>query len=97
MGEHTRDVLSRKAAITMKSATKMSPTQAKHSAAPTRSAASSSSKSSSGAKKPLVGQIPQSKKQAAVQAGLFLRTDDSWSAVYFDANDLRCIERELFG
>lgn len=89
-----RDVLTERQPITMKSAAKMSTTEAKHSAA---SAASPSSKPSSAAKKPLVGQIPQSKKQAAVQAGLFLRTDDSWSAVYFDPNDLRCIERELFG
>lgn len=40
---------------------------------------------------------PQSKQQAAKQAGVFLHTDDKWSLAYFDSNDLHCVERELFG
>jgi len=40
---------------------------------------------------------PQSKQQAAKQAGVFLHTDDSWSLAYFDSKDLHCVERELFG
>ena len=40
---------------------------------------------------------PQSKQQAAVQAGLFLHTDDQWSQAYFNSGDLHCEERELFG
>ncbi len=46
--------------------------------------------------KPLNNQ-PQSKSAAAVQQGMFLATDDSWSQPYFDTNDLKCVERELFG
>ena len=46
---------------------------------------------------PLVAKQPQSKQQAAVAAGMFLYTDDAWSARYFDTGDLRCEERELFG
>jgi hypothetical protein len=49
------------------------------------------------AKHPPVQQQPQSKNQAAVQAGLFLHTDDKWSLAYFDPNDLHCEEREFFG
>jgi len=40
---------------------------------------------------------PQSKLQAAAQAGLFLYTDDGWSLAYFNSSDLHCEERELFG
>ena len=40
---------------------------------------------------------PQSKQQAAAQAGLFLHTDDQWSQAYFNTGDLHCEERELFG
>ncbi len=47
--------------------------------------------------RPLVEKHPQSKQKAAVQAGMFLHTNDAWSKAYFDENDLHCIERELFG
>ncbi len=46
---------------------------------------------------PLVTKQPQSKEKAAAKAGMFLHTDDSWSAAYFNAQDLHCMERELFG
>ncbi len=39
---------------------------------------------------------PQSKQQAAVQAKMFLSTDDGWTKSYYDPNDLHCMERELF-
>jgi len=42
-------------------------------------------------------QQPQSKLQAAKQAGLFLHTDDEWSMAYFNPKDLHSAERELFG
>ena len=41
--------------------------------------------------------LPQSKQQAATQAGVFLHTDDQWSLAYFNSGDLHCEERELFG
>jgi hypothetical protein len=62
------------------------------SAASVQRAASSSAK-----KKPLVSTQPRSKRDAAVQAGMFLFTDNNWSAAYFDNSDLHCMERELFG
>lgn len=34
---------------------------------------------------------------APIQAGMFLRTDDSTSNRYFDPNNLRFLDRELFG
>jgi phosphatidylserine/phosphatidylglycerophosphate/cardiolipin synthase-like enzyme len=37
------------------------------------------------------------KSQAAVDAGWFLATDDSWTAKYFDSKDLHCIDRQMFG
>ena len=40
---------------------------------------------------------PQSKQQAALQAGMFLYLNDNWSAAYFNSDDLHCMERELFG
>ena len=40
---------------------------------------------------------PASKQQAAVSAGWFLSTDDKWAAPYFDAGDLRSVDRLLFG
>jgi hypothetical protein len=46
---------------------------------------------------PAVQKQPQSKQQAAAQAGMFLHTDDQWSKAYFDSADLHCQERELFG
>jgi hypothetical protein len=46
---------------------------------------------------PQVTKQPQSKQQAAVQAGMFLYTTDAWSLRYFDTKDLHCLERELFG
>ena len=36
------------------------------------------------------------KRDAAIGAGWFLDTDDHWVAKYFDPNDLRCHDRELF-
>ena len=42
-------------------------------------------------------QQPASKKQAAASAGIVLRTDDSWASPYFDPNDLRFLDRQLFG
>jgi len=47
--------------------------------------------------KPAIAKQPQSKQQAAVQAGMFLYTNDAWSQRYFNKGDLRCMERELFG
>jgi len=47
--------------------------------------------------KPLVTAQPQSKQQAADQAGMFLYTDDTWSQAYFNPSDLHCMERKLFG
>jgi hypothetical protein len=40
---------------------------------------------------------PQSKEQAATQAGVFLSSDDQWSRAYFNPDDLHYAERELFG
>ena len=51
----------------------------------------------SGDRKPVIAKQPRSKQQAAIQAGMFLQTDDGWSARYFDATDLRYLDRELFG
>ena len=39
---------------------------------------------------------PASKQEAAVKAGWFLSTDDKWAAKYFDPNDLRAIDRQMF-
>jgi hypothetical protein len=52
---------------------------------------------SSTMRKPLVSAQPRSKKDAAAQAGMFLYTNDKWSLAYFNAADLHCLERELFG
>jgi hypothetical protein len=38
-----------------------------------------------------------SKQQQAVNAGWFLSTTDTWAAPYFDPNDLKSVDRELFG
>jgi phosphatidylserine/phosphatidylglycerophosphate/cardiolipin synthase-like enzyme len=38
-----------------------------------------------------------SKIQQAVDAGWFLSTSDRWTRPYFEAEDLRCVDRELFG
>jgi hypothetical protein len=53
-------------------------------------------KTSTSQYKPLQEQ-PQSKEQAATQAGVFLHTDGKWSLAYFNRDDLHCAERELFG
>jgi hypothetical protein len=45
----------------------------------------------------VVDKQPQSKAQAAAQAGMYLYTDDAWSLRYFNDGDLHCLERELFG
>jgi hypothetical protein len=47
--------------------------------------------------KPLVDVQPESKQAAAQAAGMFLKTDDSWSTAYWNAGDLHFKERELFG
>ena len=47
--------------------------------------------------KPLIGKQPQSKEKAALQAGIFLYTNDIWAAAYFKDGDLHAVERELFG
>ena len=41
--------------------------------------------------------VPQSKQQAAINAGWFLSTDDKWTAKYFNSKDLHSVDRELFG
>jgi len=40
---------------------------------------------------------PAQKQAAAVQAGWFLSTTDKWTTPYFDPDDLRSVDRELFG
>ena len=49
------------------------------------------------AQTPLVAKQPTSKQVAAIAAGKFLQTDDTWSSSYFDSNDLHFLDRELFG
>ena len=49
------------------------------------------------AKTPLLTKEPQSKKDAALQKHIYLKTDDNWSNAYFDHNDLHFVERDLFG
>jgi hypothetical protein len=73
---------------------KKKPTHAKRaaSAASVHRSAPSATK-----KRPLVSTQPRSKRDAAVQAGMFLYTDDNWSLAYFNDGDLHCMERELFG
>lgn len=44
-----------------------------------------------------VDSVPSSKVQAAVQAHLYLATDDAWSRRYWNDNDLHAVERKLFG
>jgi hypothetical protein len=38
-----------------------------------------------------------SKQQQAVEAGWFLATTDEWVDKYYDPNDLRFVDRNLFG
>jgi hypothetical protein len=59
-------------------------------------AARKTTASSAPAKAPVTKQ-PQSKQAAAKTAGMFLKTDDSWAAAYFDPNDLHFLDRQLFG
>jgi hypothetical protein len=40
---------------------------------------------------------PASKPQAAVDAGWYLSTTDRWTQPYYDPDDLRYVDRELFG
>jgi len=84
----------KKAKIPKKASATKKPTHARQaaSATPVQRAAPSSTK-----RKPLVSAQPRSKKDAAVQAGMFLYTDDNWSLAYFNDGDLHCLERELFG
>jgi Phosphatidylserine/phosphatidylglycerophosphate/cardiolipin synthases and related enzymes len=50
-------------------------------------------RASSGSKK----KAPEaSKPQAAIDAGWYLSTDDKWAKPYFDADDLRYVDRRLF-
>jgi len=67
----------------------------------TRASASNGKKSNGAAATtptaPEITKQPRSKHQAANEAGMFLRTDDSWSTRYFDPNDLYYMDRELFG
>jgi hypothetical protein len=58
---------------------------------------STAKKTSSSSRRPPVSAQPQSKQKAAVQAGMFLYTDDAWSKAYFNPNDLHNVERVLFG
>jgi hypothetical protein len=48
-------------------------------------------------KAPLVTKQPQSKQKAALDAHIYLYADSNWAAAYFDKNDLRSLDRELFG
>lgn len=41
--------------------------------------------------------LPAAKQQAAAEAGWFLSTTDRWTIRYFDPEDLRCVDRQLFG
>jgi hypothetical protein len=83
----------KKPKIPKKASATKKPTHAKQAAsASLQRAAPSSTK-----RKPLVSAQPRSKKDAAVQAGMFLYTDDNWSLAYFNDGDLHCLERELFG
>jgi hypothetical protein len=40
---------------------------------------------------------PAQKQAAAVQAGWFLSTTDTWTVPYYDSSDLRSVDRQLFG
>jgi hypothetical protein len=40
---------------------------------------------------------PASKQQAAVQAKWFLSVGDGWTKPFYDSNDLRSVDRDLFG
>lgn len=40
---------------------------------------------------------PAAKQHAAAEAGWFLSTTDDWTKPYYDPNDLRSVDRELFG
>jgi phosphatidylserine/phosphatidylglycerophosphate/cardiolipin synthase-like enzyme len=39
---------------------------------------------------------PAAKRAAALKAGWFLSTGDRWAQPYFDEDDLRCVDRQLF-
>jgi PLD-like domain len=41
--------------------------------------------------------LPADKKAAAVEAQWFLSTSDRWTRPFYDPNDLRSVDRELFG
>ena len=45
----------------------------------------------------MVEKQPQVKEKAAVAHAMFLYTDDAWAQRYFDEEDLRFLEREVFG
>jgi hypothetical protein len=91
-GTTARKVLPMKKSTTAKKAVpKKKPAAAKPAARAPRKTPSATGK------QPLVAKQPSSKQQDAVEHGIFLHTDDSWSTPYFDANDLHFLERELFG
>ncbi|HEX6205341.1 MAG TPA: phospholipase D-like domain-containing protein [Solirubrobacterales bacterium] len=43
-----------------------------------------------------VAEPPAAKREAARKADWFLSTGDGWTRPYFDEDDLRCLDRELF-
>ena len=45
----------------------------------------------------MVDKQPQVNEKAAVANAMFLYTDDAWAQRYFDEEDLRFLEREVFG
>ena len=48
------------------------------------------------ASKPLISKEPQLKDKAALQAGIYLHTNDNWAVAYYKGGDLHAVERELF-
>jgi len=81
----------KKATAKKKAAPKKKGVQAKQAAPATKAAAGSAAKVAP------VQKQPQSKQEAADQAGIFLHADDAWSLAYFKSGDLHREERELFG
>lgn len=54
-------------------------------------------KSKKKARTPRLRKQPRSKQQAAIDAGMFLTTTDTWAQSYYNSSDLHCAERELLG
>jgi hypothetical protein len=40
--------------------------------------------------------MPAVQSQAAAAGGWFLSTTDQWAARYYNPNDLKCVDRQLF-